>query len=171
MTDLQWEDVLSRVGVVLNFGIEKKQQVKNNRLARLIAATPYLAGSSKALETSFSHLLIYSMSLDESVKDFFFHKEEDDNDIYSRLFPISSFYGGDSEIIQCCMDLIALCMISNYKNDAEDDKLMGKYNPLNQGTWEYETISVRLMKNIKKTVTNEISQIYTIDDALKGYWG
>ncbi|MEA1973536.1 MAG: hypothetical protein U9N34_09655, partial [Candidatus Cloacimonadota bacterium] len=119
MTNEQWENVLSRAGAVLNFGIEKKEQVKNSKMAKLIAATPFLAGCDKAIETSFSHLLIYLMSLDESAKDIYFHKPEDDADIYLRLFPISNFLGGKKEIIQCCMDLKALCMLSNYKKDTE----------------------------------------------------
>lgn len=170
MTNEQWDDVLSRAGAVLNFGIEQKEQLKNSRMAWLIAATPFLAGCKKETETSFSHLVIYLMSLDESAKDIYFHKPEDDEDIYFRLFPINSFSGGNREIIQCCMDLMALCMLSNYKKDSEADKTIGKYNPINDGKWDYETMSAILIQNIDKTITPEISEIYTKDDALKAYW-
>ncbi len=171
MTNEQWENVLSRAGAVLNFGIEKKEQVQNSKMAKLIAAVPFIAGCNKAVETSFSHLIIYLMSLDESAKDIYFHKSEDDNDIYSRLFPISNFSGGHTKIIQCCMDLAALCMLSNYKKDMEQDMKIGKYNPINDGAWNYETISKKLLDNIDKNIRSEISDLYTKEDALKGYWG
>ena len=170
MTNDQWENVLNRAGAVFNFGIEKKEQVKNSRMAKLIAAVPYLAGCNKATETSFSHLIIYLLSLDESAKDIFFHKQEDDNDIYSRLIPISNFTGGNRNTIQCCIDLIALCMLSNYKKDTNDDKASGKYNPVNEGVWDYEVMSGRLTNSIKKTITVEISAVYTREDAIRGYW-
>ena len=171
MNDELWENLLSRAGAVFNFGIEQKQKLKNNRMARLIAAIPFLAGCDKALETSFSHLSVYLMSLDESTKDIYFHKPVDDEDIYSRLFPISSFFGGNREIIECCIDIIALCMLSNYKKDAEEDLAIGKYNPISLNKWKYETISSELINNIEKTMTEEIEKIYTINDAVEGYWG
>lgn len=170
MTDEQWENVLSRAGAVFNFGIEKKEQLKNNKMARLIAATPFLAGCNKATETSFSHLVIYLMSLDESAKDIYFHNEEDDEDIYSRLFPINGFSGGNREIIQCCMDLMALCMLSNYKKDKEEDEAIGKYNPVGIGKWDYEFMSKQLTESIQKTITSDISTIYTVENAQKGLW-
>lgn len=170
MTSEQWEKVLSRVGAVLNFGVEKKEKVKKSKMAKFIAAVPYLAGCNKVLETSFSHLLIYLMSLDESAKDIFFHTNEDDNDIYFRLFPINNFSGGNKDILKCCMDLIALCMISNYRNDSDVDREIGKYNPLNSGKWNYDEISASLIIGIDKNITPEISLIYTKENALKGIW-
>lgn len=170
MTNEQWENVLSRAGAVLNFGIEKKEQIQNSKMAKLIAATPFLAGCKKTTETSFSHLVIYLMSLDESAKDIYFHKPEDNDDIYSRLFPISSFSGGNKAIIQCCMDLMALCMLSNYNKDTEEDKAIGKYNPINEGGWKYESMSKQLIGSIEATINADISAIYTVEESLRGYW-
>ena len=170
MTNEQWENVLSRAAAVFNFGIEEKEEFKNSRMAKLIAATPFLAGCNKAAETSFSHLSIYIMSLDESAKDIYFHKPEDNEDIYSRLFPISNFFGGNRKIIQCCMDLMALCMLSNYKKDAAEDKTIGKYNPIDIGKWDYEFMSKQLIGSIQKTITSDISTVYTVEDAVRGFW-
>ena len=170
MNDEKWGNVLARAGAVLNFGIEKKEQIQNSKMAKFIATVPYLAGCNKALETSFSHLMIYLMSLDESAKDIFFHKPEDDRDIYSRLFPISNFSGGNREIIQCCMDLTALCMLSNYKKDIEEDRETGKYNPINEDAWNYDSLSKNLIENIDKNISAEISALFTKEDAVEGYW-
>ena len=111
------------------------------------------------------------MSLDESARDIYFHKSEDDKDIYSRLLPIINFKGGDKTVIQCCIDLTALCMLSNYKKDMEEDKAIGKYNPVNDSNWNYDTMSEKLVDNIDKTITNQISEIYTKNDALRAYRG
>jgi len=170
MTTEQWENVLNRAGAVFNFGIEKKEQLKNSRMAKLIVATPYLAGCNKATETALSHLIIYLISLDESTKDLYFHKPEDNDDIFSRLFPISNFSGGDKDIIKCSMNLIALCMLSNYKKDIKQDREFGKYNPINDGKWDYDSMSETLIQNIDETTNPEISYIYTKEDSLKGYW-
>lgn len=170
MTNGQWDNISSRATAVFNFGIEQKEQLKNSRMAKLIAAVPFLAGCNKATETSFSHLSIYILSLDESSKDIYFHKPEDDEDIYSRLLPISNFIGGDRNTIQCCLDLTALCMLSNYKKDMEKDKDIGKYNPIIAEKWDYETMSASLIKNIDNTITSEISAIYSKKDALERYW-
>lgn len=170
MTKENWVKVSSRIRAVFNFGIEKSEWLEKSRMARLIAAVPFLAACEKAEETSFSHLAIYVMSIDDSTKEIYFHKREDDIDLYSRLTPISYFKGGNQTVIQCCMDLMALNMISSYEKDAEEDKAIGKYNPLNDGVWKYSEISEKLIKNVKNNITSEISEIYTVNDAVKGYW-
>ena len=170
MTNEQWEQISSRVRAVLNYGIAQKEWLQSSKMARLIASVPFLAGCAKPTETSFCHLTIYLLSLDESARDLFFHKPEDDKDIYSRLIPISNYAGGDRNIIQCCTDLMVLCMISNYDKNVETDRAIGKYNPVNEAGWDYQTLSQKLIQSINKTITPEISRIYTIEEALKGYW-
>ena len=170
MTNYQWEAVYSRAKVAFNYGIEKSERLNNNPLAKLIVATPFLAHCDKPLETAFSHLAIYLLSLDETAKYVYFHKPEDDADYYSRLKPILNFSGGDQDILDCSRDLITLCMIANYRKDAESDRLMGKYNPINEAGWNYDVISEKLIRNIRETITPEIENIYTITVAEKGYW-
>ncbi len=170
MTKENWERVSSRVKAVFNFGIEKSDWLENCRMARLIAAVPFLAGCNKAEETSFTNLVIYVLSIDESSKEIYFHKPGDDTDLYSRLAPINNFLGGDQKIIQCCMDLIALNMIAGYKRDMKEDESIGKYNPLNIGNWDYDTMSEKLVQDINAVITSEISSIYTMEDALRGLW-
>ena len=170
MTNEQWIKISSRAKAAFNFGIEKSEWLDGCKTAKLIAAVPFLAGCGKAEETSFSHLSIYIMSIEESTKEVYFHKPEDDADLYSRLKPIRNFSGGDQKIIQCCMDLLALSMISNYKQDAESDKSMGKYNPVAEGKWDYEAEAAKLQSSIEANITPEIKDIYTGDDALRAFW-
>jgi len=170
MTKEQWGKVSSRVRTVFNFGIKQAEWLEESKMARLIAAVPFLAGCDKAEETSYTHLSVYIMSIDESAKEIYFHKPEDDGDLFSRLVPISNFKGGDQKIIQCCMDLIALNMISNYNNDAEEDRAIGKYNPVAEGKWSYPELSEKIINNIDENISPEISGYYEIADALRGYW-
>ncbi|HAK47590.1 MAG TPA: hypothetical protein DCO79_16920 [Spirochaeta sp.] len=170
MTNKEWDKISSRVRAVYNFGVEKSEWFKVCKMARLIAAVPFLAGCDKPEESSFTHLAVYIMSIDDSTKDIYFHKAEDDADVYSRLQPISNFNGGNRKVIQCCMDLIALNMVTNYEKDAEEDKAIGKYNPVEAGAWNYGAVSEKLIEDIKSNITSEISEVYTVDDALRGLW-
>jgi len=170
MNNNQWEEVSSRARMVLNYGVVKKEWLESCRIARFIAAVPILAGCDKALETSFAHLLIYLVSLEESAKGIFMHKPEDDKNVYSRLTSLLLFSGGDETILACYRDLLALCMVSNYQKDVEADKLVGKYNPVGEGVWDGGMLVKELLESIRATISMEISRYYTAEDALKGYW-
>jgi hypothetical protein len=110
------------------------------------------------------------MSMDESVRDIYFHRPADDEDIYRRFFPISHFVGGNRNVIQCCLDLMALSMVSNYHKNIEKDTAVGKYNPVAEGKWNYQDISEKLKAQINNTITPEISAVFSVDDALTGVW-
>jgi len=170
MTEEQWQTVSSRARAILNFGITQTEWLQRSRMARFIAAIPFLARCGKTTETSFSHLLIYLASLDRSVKEIFFHKPEDDGDLFARLTPILGFKGGNEATLHCCRDLLALCMVSNYKRDMETDRSVGKHNPLNAGSWDAESLTRQLSDSITKNITPEIAEFYTLEEALRGYW-
>ncbi len=170
MDENQWEEVSSRVRVVLNYGVVQKEQLQSSRMARFIAAVPFLAGCKKAMETSFVHLLTYSVALDEAARDVFIHKPDDDADIYTRLTPLLSFSGGDERILQCSRDLIAICMVSNYIKDAEADRMVGKYNPVAAGTWNADEIIEKLVASVNASITPAISGMYTVEEAIRGGW-
>lgn len=170
MKNEQWEEVSSRARAVLNYGVAQKEWLEKSRMARFITAIPFIAECKKPLETSFSHLIIYLVSLDESAKEIYFHKPHDDGDIYSRLRPLLCCYGGDQDILWCCKDLLALCMISNYKRDAADDREIGKYNPLNNNGWDGDALIEDLSTRIQNKITPEIAEFYTLQEALRGYW-
>ncbi|MBN2875756.1 MAG: hypothetical protein JXM71_11725, partial [Spirochaetales bacterium] len=87
------------------------------------------------------------------------------------LAPLLSFEGGDAKILACYRDLLALCMVSSYRNDAATDRQIGKYNPVDSGVWDAEALSRDLIASIEGTITPEISAFYAVDEALKGYWG
>jgi hypothetical protein len=166
----QWEEISSRARAILNYSIVQKEVLEKNKTARFIAAIPFLGECAKPVETAFSHLLIYLVSLDESAKDIYFHKAEDDHDLYSRIRPLLNFIGGNEDILNCCRDLLSLCMVSNYIHNAEADNSIGKYNPVAAGIWDGKAIQQKLITSIEETITPEIAAYYTIDDAIRGFW-
>lgn len=165
-----WEAITDRVSVVFNFGVAQKEWLKKNTIAKLITATPYLAECRKKEVIAFSHLSLYIIAQSEVGKNVFFHKEEDDLDIYSRLQPISHFVEGNKITIQRSIDLLTLCMITNYKEDAENDLKLGKYNPVALGKWDYDSLSKKLIENISANDDQDMDSIFSINDALRGYW-
>jgi hypothetical protein len=166
----QWVEISSRARTILNYGIVQKEALEKNKTARFIAAIPFLGECEKPVETAFSHLLIYLVSLDESARDIYFHKAEDDHDLYSRIRPLLNFVGGNEKVLNCCRDLLSLCMVSNYIHNAEADNAIGKYNPVAAGTWDGKAIQQKLIASIERTITPEIAAYYTIDDAVRGFW-
>ena len=50
------------------------------------------------------------------------------------------------------------------------DMAAGKYNPIIAGKWDYEPMSRPLIESIERTITPDISAVYTVQDALKAYW-
>lgn len=169
-TNVMWESVTDKAAVVFNYSIAEKAWLKNNKIAKVIVATPYIAESLKPEVVSFSHLSLYLVSCTEIGKTIFIHKEADDADIYSRLFPITNFLSGDKDVIQTSNDLLALCMISNYKKDSSIDEKTGKYNPVALGKWDYDELSRKLKENILKNKKSELTELMTIDEATKGIW-
>jgi hypothetical protein len=61
-------------------------------------------------------------------------------------------------------------MVSNYRKDAHTDQSMGKYNPLNTGVWDAESLIGEPRASIGKNITSEIAEFYTIEEALQGFW-
>lgn len=170
MYEREWVDVADRARAFLNFGVAKKEWLEGSRLARFIASIPFLAGCDKPRETSFIHLLTYLASLEESAKDIFMPGPADDADLYSRLTPLMLSSGGDGRVLSCCRDLLALCMVANYRDDAASDLSLGKHNPVALGKWDAEALIDSLKSRIRASATPDILALYTEDDALKGIW-
>lgn len=170
MYERDWEDVADRVRALLNYGVANKEWLQGSRMARFIASIPFLAGCEKPRETSFVHLLTYLASLEESAKEVFMARPEDDANLFSRLAPIMLCAGGDARVLACCHDLLALCMVANYRKDAESDARIGKHNPVATGAWNADAVIDSLKTKIRASITPEISALYSEEEALGGFW-
>ncbi len=170
-TEDTWRNITDKLSVIHNYGIFEKKWLVENKLAKLIAATPYLAESVKPDIVSFSHLSLYLLSLTETGKTIFVHREIDDSNLYSRLDPLIYFSTGDQEVIEASNALLGLCMLSNYKKDSQRDRKSGKYNPVASGKWQFDTMKETLLATLaKNSRAEELLQIYPVQEALKGNW-
>ena len=164
----EWNKIVDYIAEAFRFTPEEKERLRNNKLAKLIAALPFLAGSKDPLRTAGSHLGTYILSI--RVKDPSNARPSDDEYLLRRLELIGNFIGGDDEIIQRGMNLIALCMISDYARDVEKDQRLGKYNPISAGVLDYEREKERLIREIESVPCPDMDKIFTAREGVKTFW-
>lgn len=97
-------------------------------------------------------------------------RPSDDEYLLRRLELIGNFVGGDEEIIQRGMNLIALCMISDYARDVKEDKVLGKYNPVSAGVLDYEKEKERLIREIESVSCPDMDNIFCAKEGVKTFW-
>lgn len=155
--------------VAAAFGLkpEETSRLKQAPVPKLIAALPFIAGCPKAERISAAHLAVYILSLKTNI---FNATEQDNRDIFARLERISTYPGGDPKIIKKGMCLLALCMLANYDKDRLKDMDSGKYNPLNREAFDFEEEINRLIEIVHSIDAPEIDTIFTVEEALKGWW-
>ncbi len=148
---------------------EETRKFQEKPLARLIGKLPFLAGCDDAERTAVAHLGIYLMSCRDT-KPYFHPHEGDNGHILDRLRLIMSFRGGDRAIIDRGMALIGLQMLHDYKRDVEIDAAIGKYNPLAEGAFDFETTRDELLATIRATESEEMDEDYDDEIAPLSYW-
>jgi hypothetical protein len=167
-----WDDLCDKMSQAFNLDSEKESWLKGKEVARLIAAIPFLAGCRKPEQTAAAHVSIYLLSVLESTKSIFQHDEwNDDTDIMNRLSPVANFDGGDQQIIERGMNLLALNMICGYERDIQKDTLLNKYNPVARGAWDYSTLKAKLISRIISNPCSEMDEIFNMDAGIFTFWG
>jgi hypothetical protein len=169
-SEAAWAEISDRVGEAFRMTAEEKKSFAEGRIARLIAAIPFLAGCEEAERTAVAHLGTYVLSLRET-KGYFNARPGDDAGALDRLRLISSFKGGDARIIERGLCLLALNMVSDYKRDIEEDAALGKYNPIAAGAWDYKDTVVDLEYRILSIECEEMEAIAPMVAIPMGYWG
>lgn len=112
--------------------------------ARLIGLLPQFAGTETPKRDGCSNLAVYLMSI-RTTKAYYAHQPCDDRDVFARLHDIMNFNGGDRNILEKGMSLLALMMLNDYKRDQREDREASKYNPIDSGAWDYDTIRRSLL--------------------------
>jgi hypothetical protein len=163
-----WNTIVDSIAEAFRFTLDEKERLRNHKLAKLIAALPFLAGCKDPLRTAGCHLGTYILSI--RVKDPCNARPSDDEYLLRRLELIGNFIGGDKEIIQRGMNLIALCMISDYARDVEEDKMLGKYNPVSAGVLDYEKEKERLIREIESVPCPDMDKIFSAMAGVKTFW-
>ena len=164
----QWDLIVGMVADAFRFTSEETERFRSREIPKLIAAIPFLAGCKDPLRTAISHIGTYILSvrLPEVAKTI----PSDDECLFRRLDPINHFMGGDNEIAQRGMNLIALCMICDYERDVEEDRKLGKHNPISAGTLDFEEQKSDLIGRIKSVQCDEMDAILPIEKCYSSFW-
>jgi hypothetical protein len=164
-----WPSICASTAISFRLSFNEQDYLSRNRVARLIAMIPYIAKCDEAERTALAHLAVYITAL-RGGKKTYEHRPTDNADILERLRLVSSFKGGNPQVINRGMNLIALVMLCGYERDKEKDIISGKYNPMNEGIWDFETMKQTLLDKIAQTPSGELDAIFSIEDGLESTW-
>ncbi len=164
-----WEKISDSVAEAYRLTDDEKRRLKSKRLAKLIASIPYLAGCEDAERTAIANLSTYLLST--KLKNAAKAKVTDDDYLMKRIHLLNNFIGGDPSVIRKGMDYIALVMINDYYHDREEDRQLGKYNPVNAGALDYDSERGRLLNEIRSIDCPEMDKIADPEgDGGEAYW-
>lgn len=166
----QWPEIAEAVGRAFRMDTQELTWLKKKPVAKLIGAIPFLAGCDQPARTAVAHLGTYILSIRET-KPFFNADPTDDGDILDRLRLIMNFRGGDAEIIDKGMALLALNMLDDYKQDIQIDSALGKYNPVTSGAIDYEVTREELVNRVTPSSTEAVDEYSEIGPIVRGPWG
>lgn len=166
----EWMEIADRVGSAFRMTGDEKRSLSEGRIAKLIAATPFLAGCDEARRTAVAHLGSYILSIRPETKKYADCSKGDGAALLERFRLISNFKGGDSRIIERSLNLLALNMVSDYRRDIEEDDRLGKYNPIAAGLWNFEEMVVDLQYKVACVECPEMDEILPIELSPMGYW-
>ena len=168
-SDFQWDRIVDMVSGAFRFTSEETERFRSREIPKLIAAIPFLAGCKDPLRTAISHLGTYILSV--RLPEVANTKPSDDEYLFRRLECINHFIGGDKDIIQRGMNLIALCMVSDYERDIDEDRKLGKYNPISTGNMNSEELRHKLFRQIESVQCDEMDVILPVKNSwLEYFW-
>ncbi|MCG8453129.1 MAG: hypothetical protein MI717_08115 [Spirochaetales bacterium] len=160
-----WENLVSRMAQSFSLDEKKAKAMKENKVMKLVAALPYLAGCEEPGRIAITHLGAYILAASPACRDIADHNFIDSADPYRRLERISHFNGGNSLILERGMKLLALAMVKDHAFDAADDLAKGKMNPVNAGHWDAEELMTRLTQEIEAVECPEMDKVMTAEMA------
>ena len=165
-----WDELSGRVARAFRMTEAEETWLRDGKIARLIAALPFLAGCEDAERTAVAHLGTYLLSTRET-KTYFTAQPGDNQSVLERLRLGSNFKGGDARIIERGLCLLALNMVADYKRDIEEDARLGKYNPIAAGAWDFEATVADLEYRIISIPCEEMEKLLPLVAVPMGYWG
>lgn len=168
--DLPWEYLVEETSKVFRFTKKETKQFALSKTAKLIASIPFEADCYEPEKTAIAHLGLYVMEK-RGFQEYCSHQPIDDVNILHRLDFISIFEGGNPEIIEHGMYLLALIMLEGYNKSKREDALNKVYNPIASGRWNYELKKKEIMSVLKKIECPNLDSIIMfpyLDTA--GYW-
>ena len=164
-----WTRLTNQIDKTFRFTPEEFDRFTNNKVARLIGELPFIAGCEDAERTALAHLAIYITAI-RGGRAIFDHTKDDNSDPLARLRLGMSFKGGSPDIINHGMHLLALVMLEGYKRDQGKDRLSGEYNPLNDGSWDYEAMKEKITSVCLQNPCGKIDEIISMEDSILVIW-
>jgi hypothetical protein len=157
-----WDYFIDELSKVFNLSFNEKEKLQSSKVAKLIAAIPYVAKCNEPERTAIAHLCLY-MSEIRGFEKFCSHNQIDDIYYMNRLSFIATFSGGDEKIINHGMNLLALAMIEGYNQSSKSDKEKGIYNPFVSKVWDYKQLKSEIMKELSKVYIPELDNFFYDD--------
>ena len=118
----QWSYLLTEISKVFSLNSKEIEILSNSTTAKIIATIPFESNCKEPERTAIAHLCLYIAEL-KGFQKYCSHNKEDDADIYNRLAFISTFEGGNYQIIEHGMAILALIMIEGYKKSKQKDEI------------------------------------------------
>ncbi len=158
-------EVFDSATELLHLSALEKSKITMSGVALFIAAMPFVAGCNDAKEKSLTHLSIYVNKIRtlENARDYV---PEAASSVYEDLAILSSFEGGDENIVNHGMLILALIMLESYKDRTFSDLERGVENPLNNGTWDYYILKASLLDDIKGFSCPELDSLVLSESGL-----
>ena len=151
-----WDYFVKEMKTVYRFTRKETKWFRNCKTAKLIASIPFSAGCDEPERTAIAHLCIYLAEI-RGFQKYCAHLPSDDADLFKRLDFISTFEGGDKDVIEQGMNLLALIMIEGYHKSEEKDRKKGVYNPFVSGAWNYEELKEQICIKYGNSILNELA--------------
>lgn len=164
-----WVQTVETVSNAFKLEKKERERLAASKVARLIAALPFLAGCEGAERTALANLSLYCLAAGAGKKAFL-HGPSDDSDIFSRLRLGMNHAGGNGKTLNHGMALIALVMLCDYERDRAEDRANGKYNPLNKGTWRFAEKQAILLKIIEDNYDPAVGELLDVSEVAAISW-
>ena len=165
-----WESIVAKTVETFRMDEEEVNSLRENKLLRMFGLLPYFAECPNYEGIGLLNVSIY-ITERRGGKDLFAHTEDNDPDYLSRLKPFRDIMtGGDEEIIERGLALAGLAMLRDYSCDQEQDAENGKYNPLNSGSWNYNTAWQSLEGRARTAKAGRLETVLAVSVIMRMWW-
>jgi len=161
--DETWEKLYTEIADAFSLGPTRTVKLASNKVAKLIAAIPFLAGCRNPERAALAHLGTYLVAGSGGAREVFDHQPEDDAEVMARLAMGSNFEGGDPAVLARGMKILAWTMIRGYVRKVEENAVQG-YNPVAAKTWEAGPMLAKLETEISSAPNPEMDSIIGLAD-------
>jgi len=144
-SEADWAEVLDHLAQILGPEARRYSAVP---AAKIAAAIPYLAGSEDPDRFAVSNLLTFHGAT--KARALFNHRPSDDTDVLRRLACFHVGQLSDQRVVRYGLTVLSLISLGDHQHDVEEDRRIGKYNPVAEGRWDIEALMTSLEADLGK---------------------